>query len=286
MESTSKRLPGADGLSLHALEWSSSGVPLVLLHGFGNEAHFWDDLAPELAPYYRTLAVDLRGHGDSDRDVEGRYDHLSMAHDLESLTEALGFSRLVLIGHSLGGRVALRFAGRNPEKLAGLVLVDSGPDLDARGTTRIRLDTTQQSPTFTSVEEYEQLLGRIYPEAEPESLARLARTGLERRKDGQYERKLDTALFQRHASISEEERRTWAETESKALWEALGRIECPTLVVRGAASDVLSADVADRMVETARRGLYAEIPRAGHSVMLDNPPAFRKAVTAFALGED
>ncbi len=254
MKPTSKRLPGADGLTLHALEWSATGVPLVLLHGFGNEAHFWDDLAPALAPYYRTIAIDLRGHGDSDRDPEARYDHLSMARDLEALTETLGISRLALIGHSLGGRVALRFAGRNPDRLAGLVLVDSGPDLDARGTTRIRLDTSQQEPTFGSVEEYAQLLHRIYPAARPGSLARLAQTGVRETSDGRYERKLDPALFRRQAKTSEKERRAWAETESKALWQALGRIECPTLVVRGAASDVLSADVADRMVETTRRG--------------------------------
>ena len=285
MKPTSKRLAGADGLTLHALEWSETGVPLVLLHGFGNEAHFWDDLAPALAPYYRTIAIDLRGHGDSDRDPEARYDHVSMARDLEALTETLGISRLAVIGHSLGGRVALRFAGRNPDRLAGLVLVDSGPDLDARGTTRIRLDTSQQEPTFGSVEEYERLLSRIYPAARPESLGRLAHTGVRKTSDGRYERKLDPALFHRQAKTSEEERRAWAETESKALWQALARIECPTLVVRGAASDVLSADVADRMVETTRRGTFAEIPRAGHSVMLDNPTAFREAVCAFVLGE-
>ena len=67
MEPNSKRLAGADGLTLHALEWSETGVPLVLLHGFGNEAHFWADLAPAPAPYYRTIAIDLRGHGGPDR---------------------------------------------------------------------------------------------------------------------------------------------------------------------------------------------------------------------------
>ena len=285
MEPSPRHGPGADGLTLHALEWSSSGVPLLLVHGFGNEAHFWDDLAPALAPYYRTLALDLRGHGDSDWDADGRYDHLSMARDLECFAGALGFTRLVVVGHSLGGRVALRFAGRNLEKLAGLVLVDSGPELDARGTTRIRLDTAQQSPVFGSVEEYAELLARIYPGARRERLARLASSGLRRRENGRYERKLDPALLRRHDSIPEDKQRASAEAEAKALWEALARVDCPTLVVRGAASDVLSAETADRMVETARRGVLAEIPRAGHSVMLDNPEAFRTAVTGFVLGD-
>ena len=285
MEPSPRSGPGADGLTLHALEWSTSGVPLLLVHGFGNEAHFWDDLAPALAPYYRTLALDLRGHGDSDGDADGCYDHLSMARDLECFAGALGFTRLVVVGHSLGGRVALRFAGRNLEKLAGLVLVDSGPELDARGTTRIRLDTTQQSPVFGSVEEYAELLGRIYPAARGERLARLASSGLRRRENGRYERKLDPALLRRPDSIPEHKQRASAEAEAKALWEALARVDCPTLVVRGAASDVLSAETADRMVETARRGVLAEIPRAGHSLMLDNPEAFRAAITGFVLGD-
>ncbi|MEE8556903.1 MAG: alpha/beta hydrolase [Myxococcota bacterium] len=284
MEPQSIRIPGADGLTLHGLEWSTEGVPLLLLHGFGNEAHFWDDLAPALAPHYRTLALDLRGHGDSDHDPEGRYDHLSMARDLEAVTEALGLERVVLVGHSLGGRVALRFVGRNADRMAGLILVDSGPDLDARGTTRIQMETGRRSPTFESIGEYEALLVQLYPAGRPETLARLARTGVRQREDGRYEQKLDTGFARRRGEVSEEQLRTWAEAESKALWDTLLRAPCPTLVVRGAASDVLSAETADRMAETASQGSRVEVERAGHSVMIDNPDRLRQVVTDFVLG--
>ena len=134
------RVGGAHGLSLHALEWSKEGVPLVLLHGFSNEAHIWDDVAPIVAPYYRTLAFDLRGHGDSDRDAERRYEYDAHVADLEEATAALGIERMVLVGHSFGGRVAMFFAGRHPERVAGLVIVDSGPEHDPRGSLRIRLE--------------------------------------------------------------------------------------------------------------------------------------------------
>ena len=90
MQVRSLKVPGADGLSLHVLEWSTEGIPLVLLHGHGNEAHIWDEFAPAVAPYYRTLALDQRGHGDSDWDSEGRYDHDRMVEDLELACEALG----------------------------------------------------------------------------------------------------------------------------------------------------------------------------------------------------
>jgi pimeloyl-ACP methyl ester carboxylesterase len=279
------RVPGADGLTLAALEWSTEGVPLLLLHGFGNEAHFWSDLAPAVAPYYRTIALDLRGHGESDADPEGRYEHLSMARDLEAVTDALGLARVAIIGHSMGGRVALRYAGRNLARMAGLVLVDSGPELDARGTTRIRLETGKRSLTFESLSEYEELLAHLYPSARPRTLAALARTGLRRRSDGRYERKLDGDLIRRQETLSEEQRRAWSEAESKALWDALARVPCPTLVIRGAASDVLSAETAERMAETAPKGTFAEIAGAGHSVLLDNPDGFRQAITDFVLGE-
>ncbi len=163
MEPRSIRLPGTHGLHLHALEWSREGTLLLFLHGFSNDAHVWDRVAPVLAPHYRVVALDQRGHGDSDRDPEGRYDHETMARDANAAIESLGASRAVIVGHSLGGRVAMRFAGLFPEKLAGLVIVDSAPDLDARGTTRISLDVKQQDWSFDSVAEYERTGERIAP---------------------------------------------------------------------------------------------------------------------------
>ena len=138
MEPTSRMLPGADGNRIRALEWSQEGVPMVLVHGFGNDAHIWDDFAPLVAPHYRVVAIDLRGHGDSDHDPERRYQWDDHVRDLESVVAALGFERMVLVGHSLGGRTCLLFAGRNTDKMAGLVVVDTGPEHDPRGQIRIR----------------------------------------------------------------------------------------------------------------------------------------------------
>jgi pimeloyl-ACP methyl ester carboxylesterase len=94
MQPRSRRVPGSQGLELHLLEWSEEGVPLV---------HIWDDFAPEVAPYYRTLAFDLRGHGDSDRHPDALYDYEHHIADLAAAFETLGIDRLVLCGHSFGG---------------------------------------------------------------------------------------------------------------------------------------------------------------------------------------
>jgi pimeloyl-ACP methyl ester carboxylesterase len=285
MQPVSRRVGGDGGLDLHLLEWSAHGVPLLLLHGFGNEAHIWDDFAPTVAPFYRTLALDHRGHGDSAWDAQGRYDHDTLVRDVKAVTAALGIERLVIVAHSLGGRVATLFAGRHPASMAGLVLVDIGPELDARGTTRIRMEIeTNREPSFGSVNEYARLLSLHYPAAQPHALLRMAQHGLRRLESGRWVPKLDPAL--RGAGRGQTAHTSSEEDLTRAQWEALAKIPCPTLVVRGAASDVLSADVAERMaLEVLPKGSLAVVARAGHSVMTDNPDGFRDAVTAFVLGE-
>lgn len=287
MEPRSLRVPATDGLSLRALIWSDEGVPLVLLHGFSNEAHIWDDFVPTVAPYYRTIALDLRGHGEADADAEGRYDHESMARDVSAVLDALEIPRCVLVGHSMGGRVAMRFAAAAPDRLAGLVLVDTGPSLDPRGVLRIRLDAeARPDPSFASIDEYARLLARLYPLARPAVLDRLARHGLRLRDDGRFVPRTDPGLARRWRELSPADAELRAAEEERALWEALGRVVCPTLVVRGAASDVLSPETADRMVEEVLpRAALAVVPRAGHSVMIDNPEGFTEAVARFVLGD-
>jgi pimeloyl-ACP methyl ester carboxylesterase len=288
MQPSSLRIPASDGLELHLLRWSNEGVPMLLLHGFGNEAHIWDDFAPAVAPHYQVLALDLRGHGDSDWDSEGRYDYAHHVADLEAIVEALGCERLVLVGHSLGGRVSIRYAGGHPERIAGLVIVDSAPELDRRGTLRIQLDVQdQQEPSFASPAQYENALAHSYPAATPSAIRRMAENGLRRREeDGRYVLKMDISLRGQVGELTTREEMLEHERQTTAsLWKDLERITCPTLLVRGAASDILSPDVADRMVEEVLpQGRLAVVSQAGHSVMTDNPEGFREAVCKFVLG--
>ena len=285
MEARSFFVPGADGNAIHVLEWSREGVPLVLVHGFGNEAHIWDDFVPIVTPHYRVIAIDQRGHGESAHDPELRYDYDFLVADLEAVTKALGVERMVLIGHSLGGRASMLFAGKHPERMAGLVIVDSAPAFDVRGTTRIRQEAEQRDPSFASVAEYARVLAHNFPAGQPQSLARMAKHELKPRADGRFERRIDPNFMAGRVPPTPAEQEARERETTKRLWEALARIACPTLVVRGAASDVMSPEVADKMVdEVLAKGTLAVVPQSAHSVMTDNPRGFNEAVAAFVLG--
>jgi pimeloyl-ACP methyl ester carboxylesterase len=282
MEPRSLYLSGHHGLRLHALQWSEEGTALLFLHGFGNSCRVWDRAAAELAPYYRVFALDHRGHGDSQHDSERRYDLDTLATDVEAVLAQLRTERVVLVGHSLGGRVSLRFAENNPARMAGLVLVDIGPENDPRGVLRISQEAQTQDVVFDSLAEYRSLLGRQYPESSAETLARMAEHWTRRRPDGRYELKLDPWFFRGRPELSAAEQAM----EVQRAWAALRKLGCPALVLRGAASDILSQDTADAMEEAIPGGKLAVIPRAAHSVMLDNPEGFERALCRFALGEE
>jgi pimeloyl-ACP methyl ester carboxylesterase len=120
---TDRAVPG-DGISLHARDWGGVGQAVLLLHGLASNARIWDGVASRLAGAgLRVVALDLRGHGDSDQPGDG-YDFAGVAGDLPPVLAALGLERPLLVGHSWGADVALRLAADRPGTLAGLALVD------------------------------------------------------------------------------------------------------------------------------------------------------------------
>jgi pimeloyl-ACP methyl ester carboxylesterase len=142
------------------------------------------------------------------------------------------------------------------------------------------------APRFASVAEYARVLSIAYPAAQPHAIERMARHGLRERDDGLFELKMDPALRGAMGDRGDETLDPSDPMSPEAQWAALAKITCPTLVVRGAASDILSADTADRMVdEVLADGRLAVVPHAGHSVMTDNPEGFRDAVTDFVLAD-
>jgi pimeloyl-ACP methyl ester carboxylesterase len=146
---TDRAVPG-DGVNLHARDWGGGGAAVVLLHGLASNARIWDGVAYRLAGAgLRVVALDLRGHGDSEQPAGG-YDFAQVARDLRAALAALGLDRPVLVGHSWGANVALQYAADRPGALAGLALVDGALQAvtEWAGTTRDEVRRRMAPPRF------------------------------------------------------------------------------------------------------------------------------------------
>jgi pimeloyl-ACP methyl ester carboxylesterase len=117
------RISGPAGL-LAVDDGGSGGLPVVLVHSMAGTSAHWSRQLEHLRPSRRAVAFDLRGHGASDRPREGDYSLAGLARDIEAVVDGLGIRTFVLVGHSLGGGVALSYAGAHPERVAGLLLLD------------------------------------------------------------------------------------------------------------------------------------------------------------------
>lgn len=254
--------------SLHFQEQGAGDTACLLLHGFGDGIHVWNTFAPSISELCRTVAVDLRGHGDSPWSPLGDYSvdhHLS---DMFRLIDALQIDRFVLIGHSLGGELAMRIADARPEKVVGMVIIDFGPNLNPAGVARVLADFKDSIRPWSSWIEYASWLQAHRPLLDPAMPESLARNVLRAHPEGGYRIKCDPALGNIEKLISNDAQ----------LWAILERIVCPALIVRGIGSAVLPLDVAQKMVRVIRRGSLSIVDRAGHAVMTDNPQGFARVL--------
>jgi pimeloyl-ACP methyl ester carboxylesterase len=116
----------ANGVRLHYLDWGGSGPPLILIHGFGDNPHYFDDLAPTLADRFRVFAYARRGHGQSD--PKGPFDTPTFTEDLRGFMDGVGISKAHLAGHSMGGNEITSMAATHPKRVARIVYLDAGYD--------------------------------------------------------------------------------------------------------------------------------------------------------------
>src|SRR5262249_17940469 len=141
-------------MRFHYLDWGTAGLPpIVFLHGGGLNAHTWDLVCASLKREHHCVALDQRGHGESEWLPQMDYATESHIGDLDAFVNLLSLERFVLVGMSLGGATAPPWAGRPSQRLAGLVLVDVGPETRAGGVRKIQAFTSEATP-LASVEEF------------------------------------------------------------------------------------------------------------------------------------
>jgi pimeloyl-ACP methyl ester carboxylesterase len=268
-ERARSRTETINGLRLHFLESGRAGAPpLCFLHGGAAHAHWFDAVTPLLVDRFHVVSLDQRGHGESEWAVPAAYGTEDFAADLRGLMDVLGWTRMTLIGHSMGGHNAMTFAAWHPERVARLVIVDSRPVIPAE-----RLDVMhargRRSPRLHPTAEAAAATFRLLPRetlANPALLAHIGRAAVTRR-DGGWGWRFDPS--------------THGERRPVDAWPLLPRIAAPTLVVRGALSPVLPADMAERLRASIPRGSLVTVPHAYHHLTLDAPTTFATALTHF-----
>ncbi len=255
-----------NGLRFHLLDWGGDGrTPLLLLHGFTGHAHAWDTLSIALQPHFHVLALDQRGHGDSD--PADTYSAVAAFDDIAGVAEQLGLTSFVIVGLSMGGRNGLYFTSKRPDLVQKLVVVDIGPEISRRATEAP--PGPPEPDTWESIEQAARHLYRGNPYPGIHYYRWVAMHSLRARPDG-------ALVWAWHPSVKE--RRSQADVD---WWAVVRAVTPPTLVLRGAESHVLDRDVAERMARELPRGRFVEIPRAVHTLHEDNPEAVLAALRDF-----
>jgi len=256
-----------NGLRLRYLEWGRPGaLPVVCVHGYTSSTEAFNALARRIQDRAHIIAMDVRGHGESAWSADGAYQYADQAGDLAALVDRLGIERFVLIGTSMGGVIAMVYAGQHGDRLRALVLNDIGPDVEA-GSGRITQTVGSRPYDFASLDEAMQYRRETSPITAGRPLAdkeETARGVLRERPDGRWAWKMDPAYIEQRVKQGPPKR--------PPLWPVLETLQCPTQLVWGTDSDVLSEAQAKRMVAALPKGELVSVPGIGHAPTLVEPP--------------
>jgi pimeloyl-ACP methyl ester carboxylesterase len=247
-------------------------LPILVVHGLSYFSYDWIGVAAELAQDREVVAMDMRGFGDSTWSPARDYGVPTMAGDIVALLDHLGWSRAVLVGHSMGGRNASFCAAHDPARAAGLVLVDYSPENAPAGAQRVTDTIAGQPDVFASVDEamrYFKVPVDSPRRARFEAYLRPVPGGVQVKRDLHFRDQ-----FRRARDTGERPKL------GVDMWQVLGRIACPTLVIRGAQSDMFAPETVAKVKAANTRIGVVEVD-GGHNVAADNPQGFLAALRPF-----
>ena len=259
----------ANGLELNCLDYGGDGKPSMLfLHGGSAHAHWWDFVAPAFVDHFHALALDQRGHGDSEWADEWAYGSRHYVSDLDQVIDEWRLGAPILIGHSMGAHNVLAYAIEHSEKLRALIALDPPPDYPEQAIEYLQSIAQKPARRFESLDEAARSF-KVLPRetlAKKEILEHVARRSFSQKDDGTWIHKID--------------RRTMIREPSR-VWNSLHRIICPALIVKISKSPLLDREVARKMVAEFPNARLAEVDDSYHHVMLDNPTALIEVIRVF-----
>jgi pimeloyl-ACP methyl ester carboxylesterase len=262
----------ADGLKLHYRDYAGGDgrPPILCLPGLTRNARDFEGVADRLAGDWRVLAIDFRGRGKSEyaKDPMG-YLPTTYADDVAQLIEALGLERFALFGTSLGGLVTMLLANRFAGRIAGVLLNDVGPEIEAAGLGRIRSYVGKASvwPTWMhAARALQDANGDVYPTWEIGDWVAMAKRLYRLNSAGRIVLDYDLRIA--------EPLRVPGNEAAPDMWSLLDVLaSVPTLLVRGGRSDVLGERTAARMMTMLKQGKLVTVPDTGHAPTLEEPEA-------------
>lgn len=273
--STPQRFATAAGVTIAGEAWgTSSGIPVLFIHGGGQTRHSWKQTAQYVASRggYRAITVDLRGHGESDYAPDGDYRLDRFVEDIADVVSQLS-QPPVFVGASLGGMISILLVGEQGVSASGVVLVDVAPRLEEAGVERIFSFMQSHQGGFDSLEEAAAAVEEYLPHRKrPLDISGLEKN-LRKGADGRYYWHWDHRMLG-HAN------REKAKHEERLL-AAAQSITVPVLLLRGILSDVVSKNVAAEFQEAVPHARHIDITDAAHTVAGDSNSAFTEAVLSF-----
>jgi pimeloyl-ACP methyl ester carboxylesterase len=262
-----------NGIRLRYLDWGKRGLqPILLLHGFMAHAHVWDDFALVFRGRYRVIALDQRGHGESQWSKNGLYsidDHFS---DLVNIIRILSLTDLIIIGHSMGGRNALFYAACNPTMVEQLILVDIRPGNDSASSKALKNLLNHIPLQAGSADEVVKRFRTLSPYLSKEICDPIVAHGFKKTPNGMMVPKFDVRMIQQLEKM---------DYGAEDLWPFLQNITCRSLVIRGKTSSFLSRKVAQKICRIIPNAELREIPDSTHFPAQENPVVFNKAISNF-----
>lgn len=271
-----------NGIRFHYLDWGNPDLPhVVLLHGGSLTAHTWDMAALLLRDRYHLVALDQRGHGDTEWTPEsqlGEDNGALMLEDTRQFIDYLGYEHLALVGMSMGGMNTIRYAARHPRRLDAVGIVDVAPETMRAGQIEME-QFRHETETLNAFDDFLNRAIRFMPHRPVPHLRYSLTHSLKQIPEG-WTWKQD----HRHrpqATASPEEVEAARKRNAEALWADVRAIHLPTLLFRGENSKILSPEVAEQTVAAMANARLVVIPRATHNVHSDNPKDFAAALDTF-----
>ena len=251
-------------------------TPVVVVHGASYFSYDWVNVAAALATDREIVAMDMRGFGDSSWSPSKDYSVPTMAGDIAALIAHLGWTQAILVGHSMGGRSVAWCTANNPALVPAAILVDYSPENAPAGSKRTTERVGGQPDLFESIDAAMRYHG-IDPDSETGKGRRARFAAFLRAANGGFQLKRDLYFRDQFKRVLETGEKTKLGVD---MWQVLAEIACPTLVIRGAQSDMFAPETVPE-VKAANPNITLVEIRGGHNVAGDNPEGFAAAVRAF-----